>query len=148
MANGTIYPCRFVSIDTAGTADANYNASGNFKVIEDIIAAQAIYGVSQEASDWPPITDSHITNNGYAAIAGEQVKVYGGEERCLIELAATTTAGQMLKANATTDGKGTPVDVSGSVTYPQYFGGFAEQDGYTGDKIRMIVRPGIYTYHA
>lgn len=149
MANGNIYPCRFVSLDTAGSPDSTTHiASGNFKVIEDIIVAQFIVGVSQEATDWPPLTDSHITNAGYAAIAGENLKVYGVGERCLVELAGTTVAGDLLKANATTDGKATPVVGVGTLSTPQYYGGIALADGVSGEKIPMIVMPGVITAHA
>lgn len=153
MANGNIYPCRFVTLDTAGTPDTYYNASGNFKVIEVALTTAPIFGVSQEGTDWPPITDSHITNAGYAAVAGELLKVYTVGDECLIEIAEQITAGQMIKANwvsayssATTDGKGAAVVMTSGCTVPQFYGGFAMQDGWTGDKIKMLVQPGIYVY--
>ena len=150
-ANGTIPPCRFVSIDPTTAHGTDYNATSDFKVIEDIVVAQPILGVSQESSDWPPITDIHITNNGYAAIAGEDLKVYGVGEECLIELGGTLQvvhAGSMLKNNGTTDGKALSVDTVTNTATAQFYGGFALQHGVSGDKIKMLVQPGIFNYHA
>ena len=141
-ANGNIYPCRFVSMDASSAPGTD------FKVLEDIIVAANIAGISQEGTDWPPITDSHITNAGYAAIAGENVKVFGEGEICLLQIADTVTAGQLLRANATTDGKGIPVNIAGSPTTPQPYGALALQSGSSGDKILVQVRCGVYTYHA
>jgi hypothetical protein len=122
-------------------ADAN-----SFKVIEDIVAAQAIVGVSEEGTDFFPTSDTdHYTGNNYAAVAGENVKVFAVGEQCLVELGGTVNCGDYLKANATTDGKAiqAPLGTSGQ----QVVGGIALQYGVSGQKIRMLVQPGVI-YHA
>ena len=141
-AAGTIYPCRFVSIYPV-TADAN-----SFKVIEDIVAAQNIVGVSQVGTTGFPMAatnDMGVTAPTAAALSGQQLQVFGVGEECLIELAGTVNAGDYVKANATTDGKGiqAPLTTSGQ----QSVGGIALQYGVSGDKIRMLVMPGTI-YHA
>jgi hypothetical protein len=142
MAAGTIYPCRFVSMNPV-SADAN-----SFKVIEDIVAAQNIVGVSQEGTTGFPMNatnDMGVTAPTAAALAGQNVKIFGMGEECLIELAGTVNAGDYIKANATTDGKGVqcPLGTSGQ----QSAGGIAMQYGTSGQKIRMLVTPQTI-YHA
>ena len=147
-ANGTIYPCRFVSA---------YPASGNsdcFKVIEDVVVAQAILGVSQEGTLGFPMNstnDMGVTAPTAAALDDtyreQDLKVYGPGEVCLIELGGTVNAGSMIKSNGTTDGKGITMTI-GSTTTPQFYGGIALQYGVAGEKIRMLVHPGVYVYHA
>jgi hypothetical protein len=137
-ANGTIYPSRFVSVypSTSATADS-------FKVIEDIVAAQPIIGVSQEGTTGFPMgtNDMGVTAPTYAASDEQDLKVYGPGEVCLIELGGTVNAGDPLKANATTDGKGVAADIT--TASQQFIGGYALQYGISGDKIRMLIHPGI-----
>ena len=140
VAQATIYPCRFVSA---------YPSTGNtasFEVIEDVVAAQNIVGVSQEGTDFFPTSDTdHYVGANYAAVAGENVKVFSVGEQCLIELGGTVNAGDWIKANATTDGKGiqAPLGTSGQ----QSVGGIALQYGVSGEKIRMLVMP-TTIYHS
>jgi hypothetical protein len=142
QANGNIYPSRFVSIDPAALG------AGDFKVIEDIVVAQPVFGVSQPGTDYPPLADSHVTVAGYAAIAGEQLLIYTDGDECTLELAGTVTAGDLLKANATTDGKAIAVVAVGSQTTPQYYGAQALQGGVSGEKIKCRVKTGVITQHA
>jgi hypothetical protein len=143
QANGNIHPCRFVSMD------ASNQPTTDFKVIEDIIVAAPIAGIAQEGSDWPPLNDAHVTVAGYAAIAGEAVKVFADGEICLLEIASAVVAGQLLKTNGTTDGRGIPVDISSSTTTAQQYGAMALHSGGTaGEKVKVIVKTGVYTYHA
>ena len=149
QANGTIYPCRFVSMDAQDTPGTTETYS--FKVLEDIIVAQPILGVSQEGTTGFPMVsgnDMGVTAPTYAAAAGQMVKVFGPGEQCLVEIAGDVTAGNMLKANATTDGKAIAVAIAGSLSTPQHYGGIALQSGVSGEKIRMLVHPGVYTYAA
>ena len=142
MAAGTIYPCRFVSVNPV-TADAN-----SFKVIEDVVAAQNIVGVSQVGTTGFPMAatnDMGVTAPTAAALAGQEVQVFGVGEECLIELAGTVNAGDLIKANATTDGKG--VAAALGTSGQQCVGGIALQYGVSGEKIRMLVSPQVI-YHA
>ena len=141
-AYGTIYPCRFVSMYPT-TSDTD-----DFKVIEDIVAAQAIIGVSQEGTTGFPISttnDMGVTAPTAAALADQQIKVFGQGEICLIELAGTVNCGDYIKANATTDGKGVSAGITSSGQ--QCVGGIAMQYGVSGQKIQMLVQPGV-NYHA
>ena len=138
VAYSTIYPCRFVSMHpSAGNTDS-------FKVIEDIVAAQNIVGVSQEGTTGFPMNatnDMGVTAPTAAALAGQNIKVFGVGEQCLIELAGTVNAGDAIKANATTDGKGVVATLA--TASQQFIGGIAMQYGVSGEKIRMLVMPGI-----
>ena len=140
VASGNIYPCRFACIDPADSFKAlqcTATANGTEKPI----------GVTQEGTDWPPITDSHITNAGYAAIDGENVRIFPAGENPLLELGyGGCSAGDQLKPDA--DGKGVKVVTAGSVETPQYYGAIALQSGSSGEKIRVFVQPAAYTYHA
>ncbi|MDD4891341.1 MAG: hypothetical protein PHU85_15575 [Phycisphaerae bacterium] len=144
-ANGTIYPCRFVSM---------YPASSNsdcFKVIEDIVVAQPIIGVSQEGTLGFPMSASNdmgVTAPTAAALDEQDLKVFGPGEVCLIELGGTVNAGDLLMANATTDGKAITFVDGGGTSTPQFIGGIALQYGVSGEKIRMLVQPMVYTYAA
>jgi len=145
VAYSPIYPCRFVSMHpSAGNTDS-------FKVIEDIVAAQNIVGVSQEGTTGFPMTttnDMGVTAPTAAALPGQNIKVFGVGEQCLIELAGgdlgtvlTVNAGDAIKANATTDGKGVVATLA--TASQQFIGGIAMQYGVSGEKIRMLVMPGI-----
>lgn len=142
VARGTIYPCRFVS---AYPSTGNVNS---FEVIEDIVVAQNIVGVSQEGTTSFPMAatnDMGVTPATAAALAGQNVKVYGVGEVCQIELAGTVNAGDWVKANATTDGKG--IQAALATSGQQCVGGIALQYGVSGEKIRILVQPGVI-YHA
>jgi hypothetical protein len=137
-ANGTIYPCRFVSVYPATS-----NADG-FKVIEDIVVAQPIIGVSQQGTTGFPMSstnDMGVTAPTAAALDEQEVMVFAVGEQCLIELAGTVNAGDYIKANATTDGKGVVAAIA--TASQQFVGGIALQYGVSGEKIRMLVQPGI-----
>jgi len=73
--------------------------------------------------------------------AGQNIKVFGVGEQCLIELAGTVNAGNAIKANATTDGKGVVATLT--TASQQFIGGIAMQYGVRDEKIRMLVMPGI-----
>ena len=142
IAYGTIYPSRIVSM---------YPSTGNtasFEVIEDIVAEQNCIGISQEGTTGFPMNatnDMGVTAPTAAADAGQNIKVFGVGEQCLLELGGTVNAGDCIKANATTNGKGiqAPLGTSGN----QNIVGIALQYGVSGEKIRVLVQPGVI-YHA
>lgn len=145
LAGGTIYPSRFVAILTTDSPAG----SGGFKAVQADDSTYTIpAGISQVGTDFFPTSDTdHYAGNNYAAVSGENLQVFGqGEQDVLLELGATVTPGQLLKPDA--DGKGTPVVTNGGTTTPQYFGARAKQGGASGEKIRVEVVFGVYTYAA
>jgi hypothetical protein len=146
-SSATIYPCRFVSVDPTNSPAG----SGGFKVIEDIVVAQAIVGVSQVGTNSFPMAatnDMSVTASTAAGTTGQQIGVFGMGEECLIELGGTVAPGDLLKANATTDGKAIVVTAVATTTTPQFVGGIALQGGASGEFIRMLVQPQVITQHA
>jgi hypothetical protein len=134
QANGNISPCRFVCIDP----------SSDHKAIQCDASAVPV-GVAQEGTNYAPITDAdHITVSSYAAVDGEPVRIFPQGENCLLEIGDTVTRGELLKPDA--DGKGVPIVTNGDTTTPQFYGAHAEQSGSAGEKIRVHVVPGVYTY--
>lgn len=90
MANGNIRPSRFVKQDT----------TANFKVLE-ADANERTIGVSNEATREAPISGSST----YAAIAGQELGVYGPGDECYLEIGSGgCVAGDLLTPDA--DGKG------------------------------------------
>lgn len=90
VANGSIVMSRFVKLDT--TADGKVLQCG---------AGDKIFGVSQAGSRRTPYSS---LDDGYAAIAGEDLSITGPPDQCLLELGGTVSPGDRLKAD--TDGKG------------------------------------------
>jgi hypothetical protein len=120
IANGNIRPSRFVKLDT--TADG--------KVLE-CDAGEGVIGVSHESTRRTPYSS---LDDGYAAIAGEQIEVYAHTSECLLELGGTVTRGDRLKADA--DGKG----VSSSTDLDNW-GAIALQSGVSGNLVKVKVQP-------
>lgn len=121
-SGGNIAPSRFVKQSTS--ADNTVTQAG---------AGETVYGVSPRYTRRTPYSS---LDDGYCAISGEDVEVYGVGEECWLELGATATAGQRLKSDA--DGKGTPVTANNDEV-----GAVAIQSGTSGQLIRVQVTPGI-----
>jgi hypothetical protein len=97
IANGTIACSTFVKVDS----------STSFKCIQAAANTDWPIGISQEWADAAPIPGAS-TN---AAVAGEQVKIYGLGDICLLQsTTAGWTAGDKLTSNSTGQG----VTASGS----------------------------------
>jgi hypothetical protein len=122
VANGDIYPARFVKLDPA-----------DGKVVQ-CLAGDLPIGISQEGTRRSPYTDTPPL--GRAAAAGEQLAVYTLGERAVLQVNATVTPGTRLKADA--NGMGIPV-VAASV---DAFGGYALFNGIAGKLIEVVVDPG------
>lgn len=131
MAAGNIYPSRFLKMSSTA-----------FKC-EQAAANGVVIGVSQEGTNYPPINDTLITIAGYAAIAGQNIRIFGEGDECLLELGDTVTAGQLLKSDA--NGKGVPILTNAGASTPQYYGARALQGGASGEKIRVQVTIGTLT---
>jgi hypothetical protein len=122
IADGNIYPCRFVT--QASATEPRVLACG---------AGVQPYGISQKATRRSPYVDS----TGYAASAGEPLKVYDRDgEQCPLELGGTVTAGQFIKAS--TAGVGVAATADGEL-----YGAHANVGGVSGEIIMVTVRVGI-----
>ncbi len=119
-ASGNIAPSRFVKQTV--TADGEVTQAGT---------GERIFGVSHEGVRRIP----GLLDDGFAAIAGEDLKVYGDNDECLLEIVATVAPGDRLKSD--TDGKGTPV-----ASNNDEWGATAKVAGVSGRLIRVEVRPG------
>jgi len=90
IAGGNIVPATFVKIDTA-TGRAVTCGAG-----EDI------FGIAQAWTRRPPLTG---LDDGFAAIAGEGLEIYGpGDDGAQLALGGTVLPGQRIKSDAS--GKG------------------------------------------
>ncbi|VTS00597.1 hypothetical protein [Tuwongella immobilis] len=125
VAGGDIYPARFVRLDPS--ADGKVLAAG---------AGGLVWGISQPGTRMPPFDG---LDDGKAAIAGENVRVFGpGEDqRCMLEIGADVTRGQLLKSD--TNSKGVPVSANNDV-----YGAVALASGKAGDLIEVEIRIGYY----
>lgn len=123
VAAASIHPSRFVMLDTA-----------DGKVIE-ATAGGKIYGISQPGQRNTPYSS---LQDGYCAIAGENVRVYGpGEDsKCLLEIGAGgCSPGDRLKA--TTNGVGIATTADGDE-----YGAVAEFAGVSGQLVMVLVTTG------
>jgi hypothetical protein len=100
VANGTIQPSRFVTIDST-SENAVIQASAN---------TQELIGISQEWSKLAPIPGA----SSEAADAGDPIKVYGLSDICLLQ---STTAGWTAADRLTSDANGNGVTASGTDHY-------------------------------
>jgi hypothetical protein len=121
VANGNIVMSRFVMLDTTALG----------KVVAATAGAE-IFGISQKGSRRTPYGG---LDDGNAAIAGENLSIYGDTERCLLELGGTVTIGQRLKAS--TGGVGIATTADGDE-----YGAIAEQNGVSGDLITVYITTG------
>ena len=119
-ASGNIAPSRFVKLDTTGDNLVAQAGSG-----------EKCYGICQPDTRRTPYS---TLDDGYAAIAGEDVKVFSVGEVCLLELVATVSPGDRLKSD--TNGKGTPVGSNNDE-----YGAIALVAGVSGQLIMVQVVP-------
>ena len=88
VANGNIKPNRFVKMDTSVTPP---------RIIQASAATDDIIGVSQIGTHNPPIS---ALNDGYAATAGMNCKVWIGPDRGQVEAGAAFNSGAELTADS------------------------------------------------
>lgn len=121
VAAGNIAPSIFVKEDTA---DGKVLASG---------AGEIIYGISQEGSRNAPLTGR---DDGYCAIAGENLRVYKNPEDkdCFLTVGGTVAPGDKLKADASGFGVAT-------TSANDNIGAVAEENGTVGMLIRVMPLP-------
>lgn len=122
VAAGNITPSRFVKLDTS--ADGKVSQCG---------AGEQTFGVSQEGTRKAPLSG---WDDGYAAIAGENVRVYSAPEDvyCFLEVAGVTSPGDKLKS----DGSGL-----GAVTTSanDHIGAVAEEAATANQLCRVRLLP-------
>ena len=123
VADGNITPSRFVKPSTAS----------NKVVIAG--AGDATVGIAQEGTRNTPYAS---LDDGYAAIAGENVRVYIDNEVCYLESGAAITFGALLKSDSV--GRGTPVTANND-----FYGAQALQAAAgAGELIKAKVIRGYY----
>lgn len=93
-------------------------------------ATVGISGQSQRNAPWYPLQD------GYAAVAGENVRVYTENEVCYLRLGGTVTNGQRIKSDASGKGVAATADKDA-------YGAKALQSGVDGDVIEVVVETGF-----
>lgn len=121
-ASGNISPSRFVKLTT--TADGEVTQAG---------AGEQIYGISQKTTRRTPYG---ALDDGYAAIAGENVGVHGIGEECLLEAGGTVAPGDRLKSDASGKGVATTTNLD-------EWGAICLQAGTAGKLVRVEPRPGM-----
>ena len=96
VANGNITPARFVKLDV--TADGRVLQAG---------AGEQIYGISQAGTRNTPYS---TLDDGFAAIAGENLKIFGPPDKeIMLELGGTVVRGDRLKSDASGRGLATVI---------------------------------------
>jgi len=122
IAGGNIAPRRFV-VRTASSGEPIVNQAGSNVLV---------WGISQPSTRY--IGGFGSLDDGYCAIAGETLNVYGeGCDEAQLEIAGTITAGDPIKSD--TNGKGVKAD-----TDKDHVGAIAIESGVSGDVIRVKVR--------
>lgn len=94
IANGNIPPSAFVKIDATQAQPSVIVAAANTDIL---------IGISKESTDQPPIPQ--LTGTQYAAIAGENCRVYQVSQTCLITVGAGgLTNGDFVTSDASGNG--------------------------------------------
>lgn len=117
VAGGNIAPMRFVKPSTLADNKCLQCGAGEMPI-----------GISQRGTRNTPYSS---LDDGYAAIAGESLQIYGPTELAMLELGGTVAAGDLLKSDA--DGKGV---TAGAGTM---YGARASQAGTSGKLIEVYV---------
>lgn len=119
-ANGNVAPSRFVKTDTSGD-----------NLVAQAGAGEQVFGISQADTRRTPYS---TLDDGYCAIAGEDLKVFSVGEVCLLELGGTVTPGNRLKSDA--NGKGVAVTANNDE-----YGAVAIVAGTSGQLVMVQAAP-------
>lgn len=130
VATGNISPCRIVKLATS--ADGAGTAAG---------ANERAIGISGTGTRGAPGTPA---DDGFLAISGESVPVFGPGRKCLLELGGTVVRGDYIKAGAA--GVGITSATTGATM--QNVIAVALQSGVSGDKVLVVVLPPTPYYPA
>ena len=127
-AGGNIPPSHIVKLSTA--ADNT--------VLVSAAATSVNIGVAQGGTRRAPGTGD---DDGYAAIAGENVAVFGpGSGQALVDLGGTVTRGDAVTSDG--NGRGVSTTTDGDIII-----GWAMQSGVSRDLVTVLINPG-YLYIA
>ena len=117
-AGGNIYPSRFVVRSAVAGESVITQAGSNV----------AVWGISPSSTRRMALAG---WDDGYAAISGDDVNVFGdGDDQCYLELAGTVSSGGTIKSDA--DGKGVAASSD-----KDHVGAIALESGVAGDLIRV-----------
>ena len=120
-AGGNISPARFVK---------KSDSSGEPVITQCTAATDQPWGISSQSTRRMALTG---WDDGYAAVSGDDINVYGaGDDRCKLELSGTVASGGNIVTH--TDGTGKPAS-----TDKDKVGAIALEPGVSGDLI--WVRP-------
>jgi hypothetical protein len=123
IASGTIYPSRFVTLDTTTMGH-----------VLQATAGQQVYGISGPGTDRPPFG---ALDTGQCAVIGEQLEIFeAGDSHDTVvplQLGGTVTQGDRLKSDANGCGVTT-------TTTSQEVGAIAEVSGVSGNivPVRLV----------
>ncbi|HWA97909.1 MAG TPA: DUF2190 family protein [Pirellulales bacterium] len=130
LANGNIYPCRFVKVD--GSND-DYGLQAG--------AGDPVIGISGTGTNYPPLTDQSVS--AYHAQAGDPISLLGDGEEALLEAGGSFAAGAKLKSDSS--GRGVALANSGL----EEVGAVAlEAAGASGQLVRVQVACNRNQYHS
>lgn len=119
VATGNVSPCRFVKFATTGSEGTQASAA------TDLLA-----GISWEETRYPPNSPA---DDGYVAIADENLPYHSAGMVCNLVISATLTAGTLVTSDSA--GKGAAPS-SGN-----YVGAVLLQGGDADDKVMAYVLP-------
>lgn len=122
IAAGNIAPSRFVKQTT--TADHKVSQAG---------AGEALIGIAQKGSRNTPYS---TLDDGFAAIAGEDLLVFQPGDTAPLELGGTVTVGDYLKSDAS--GKGVTASADG-----EHYGARALEAGTSGKIVEVFIVIGM-----
>lgn len=118
-AGGNISPCRFVK---------RTQVSGEAVITQCSATTDQPWGISPSGTRRMALTG---WDDGYAAIAGDDINVIGfGDDEAMLEISATVAAGDNLESDAS--GKGQPATGD-----KDKVGAIALEGGVSGQKIRV-----------
>ena len=123
LARGDINPSRFVKQDTAtnfGALEANAN--------------ELVIGISHDSSRDAPIPSASTLH----AANGDQCRIFGDGDVCLLVAGGAITAGIQVKSDA--DGKGVVIATTGATL--QNIGAVALEDAASGESFQVQIQIG------
>src|SRR5262245_9360088 len=123
QAGGNIKPKRIVRLT---------NAADN-TVVQASAATAMMYGVSGQGTRYTEITGLSL-NDGFHAIVGENVKVFGAGEVAPLKAGATVVRGDRITSDS--DGRGIPTTTDG-----HYVIGEALQSAATNEDFEVRILP-------
>lgn len=130
VANGNVSPARFIAPVVSST--------GGAKGVQASDPTVLILGVSYNETRFPPNSPA---DDGYCAIAGENLPYHGPGEICGLILGGTVSSANV---PLTTDsaGKGVTVDTTAATLI--WVGAISLQAGVSGDEVMVYVLSPFY----